>query len=346
LFEKIGFVDLRKAILKATRMLGLKTYFFSEEGIYSRVGQRKLPNPFSLLYLDPWLMLKILLKRNIGVVHIFSITKRYTSVHKISILRKFTTILTYVGFPKPLIEISEGARRYHEAECRFLYKYADTIDLIVAGSNYIRNLLCENLGLKNVIVIPNCIDTNKFKPLKKGLEDKPRIISVMRLHPAKAPWRIIDIIKYVIKEIPELEVHIYGEGVLNNLIKYLIHKHQLDKNIKLQGRVSHERMPDIYPRYSLYLHTSPIEALGTSVLEAMACGIPVLVPSTGGAKEAATFPELIYSNSLDASNKLLNLLFDEKKRLWYGKRLRSIAESMYSVNAVAKKYHRLYFRLL
>ena len=155
---------------------------------------------------------------------------------------------------------------------------------LIAVSNYVRERLeayrvhpqkitvIENFLLKSEIeLIP------KRKPFKKpGIG---RVVIVSRLDPIKR----IDLLFDALDSFPELnnlEFRIFGFGRDMDKFKTKISKNNYQVTLNGFSENIWQAMADC----DLLLHLCPVEPFGLAILEAMAVGLPVLVPDRGGTK--------------------------------------------------------------
>ena len=126
---------------------------------------------------------------------------------------------------------------------------------------------------KRVEVIPNPVtyyNDNLCFPEKK----KCRIISVGRLTPQKRFDRLIDAFALIAEKYPEWYVDIYGDGYEKEILQSQIVNMGLSHRIHILPPTS-----DIYTEYlqsQFFVFSSDFEGFGLVLIEAMACGIPVL----------------------------------------------------------------------
>ena len=86
----------------------------------------------------------------------------------------------------------------------------------------------------------------------------------------------------------EYRLLIAGDGPLKNWLEENLQKHAPDK-FKILGHVTdREKLADIYANSDIFLHPNPREPFGIAPLEAMASGLPVVVPDSGGVLSYAT----------------------------------------------------------
>jgi glycosyltransferase involved in cell wall biosynthesis len=161
-------------------------------------------------------------------------------------------------------------------------------DLIHAISTFLEDRSRE-YGAKRIVVIPNGVDINKFKPMnKKKLReelgysvDKKIIISISRLVPKNGLKYLIRAMSIVSKNMPNAHLLIIGDGEQRNDLKALIKKLKLN-NVELLGPIPHDDVPKYLNLADVFVRPSISEGLGVSFIEAMACGVPVLGTNVGG----------------------------------------------------------------
>lgn len=142
-------------------------------------------------------------------------------------------------------------------------------------------------GLKeNIIrVIPTPVDLAKFGLYDKEtneIKDKKNILAIGRLVTAKDYPTLIEAIKILATKRHDFILNIIGGGPeFNNLKKITA---QLDY-VNLKGPIDHDQLPAEYKKADLLVLTSTNESFGKVLIEANACGKPVVSTSTTGAQE-------------------------------------------------------------
>lgn len=109
-------------------------------------------------------------------------------------------------------------------------------------------------------------------------------------------------------------------------------------------------LPIIYSACDLFVAPSREDNLPNSVLEAMACGLPVIATNVGGLPEAVIHngSGLLVSHGDPAAmiDALENLLFDRGRREQFGRRARVLAETDFNLAKQAQRYVTLFKELL
>jgi glycosyltransferase involved in cell wall biosynthesis len=161
-------------------------------------------------------------------------------------------------------------------------------DMTLCPSEETRRLL-KNNGIHNTDIFSRGIDFNSFKPelrsseLRRnlGVENKIVLLYVGRV----APEKDIDVLYKAYIELKAqykncIELIITGDGP--ELSKY---KKLFTDSTIFTGYKKGRELAEIYASSDIFVFPSPTETFGNVVLEAMASGLPVVVPNSGGVKD-------------------------------------------------------------
>ncbi len=172
------------------------------------------------------------------------------------------------------------------------FKYGPWVTRYLAVSQRIRDVLIEDgISPERVEVVYSGLDLNR---LRRGNREKWRgelglgtdgflVGNVASLAPHKAQTYLLLAAKEVLHLLPQVRFVIVGEGELEGKLKREIN------HLGLQGRVNllgfQEDMASIYSALDLFVLSSYLEGLCTSLLEAMFYGVPIVATHTGGIPE-------------------------------------------------------------
>jgi len=167
-------------------------------------------------------------------------------------------------------------------------RFTSAIDHWVSTSRYNAEQI-EARYRKQVTVINNGVDTDYFSSLPRdramaGLPENSRVIvSVGRL----IGWKGLHVIIEALAGLPN-DVHYLaiGEGVEQESLATLAKRLDIGDRVHFAGRISHAELPRWLALGDVFVQPSiGEEAFGISVVEAMACGLPVLASDNGGMRE-------------------------------------------------------------
>jgi glycosyltransferase involved in cell wall biosynthesis len=155
---------------------------------------------------------------------------------------------------------------------------------------------------KNVHVVHHGVDSDRFRlPNEEELDvswnrlketypnlKKPYLLYVGQIQPRKNLIRLIDAFEKIKKEGSELQLVIAGShGWLNKPIEKRIADSKAKEDIILTGRVEDELLPAFYWHAESFVLPSLYEGFGMPILEAFACGCPVLTSNVSSMPEVA-----------------------------------------------------------
>jgi len=145
-----------------------------------------------------------------------------------------------------------------------------------------------------VSVMYNGVDTHCFHTAKKGAsreklglpENQKIILSVRRLVYKNGLDTLIDSVALVTQDNPDVLFVVAGKGPSKQLIENRIKELGIEDNVKLMGFVPDELLPIYYNAADYFvLPSASGEGLPLVLLEAMACGLPVIATAVGGTPE-------------------------------------------------------------
>ncbi len=141
----------------------------------------------------------------------------------------------------------------------------------------------------NYEIVPNGVDTDFFKPVERRpdgypLDESPVILFVGRAEPRKGINILLESFSMLLSKIPECKLVIVGEG--HSRKKYLTSYRLPDSSLIVTGFVLDEDLPAYYSSADVFC--APAlggESFGLVLLEAMACGTPVVASDIPGYRE-------------------------------------------------------------
>ena len=133
-----------------------------------------------------------------------------------------------------------------------------------------------------VTVVPNGVVVPHHRTEQLLPRDRLRIVSMGRLVSHKR----IELILEAVAAVNDLDVLIIGEGPERDRLEQISTRLGLDKRIRFTGAFSHDQVTSELARSDALVSASSYEGLPHVVLEALACGVPVIATSAGGTDEA------------------------------------------------------------
>ena len=183
-------------------------------------------------------------------------------------------------------------------------------------------------------VIPNAIDTERFRPMPEIAKEAGRLIVVGRLSAEKRPGLLFD----AIRRLDGVRLSVVGDGPLREALARRAREERLP--VEFLGMVSNEQLPRLLNRAEAFVLPSQYEGHPKGLLEAMACGLPVIGTAVPGIQEAITHRVTGYlcapsAGALRAG--IAEVLADAALRQEMGRQARRAVETACALPAVVEQ---------
>lgn len=242
------------------------------------------------------------------------------------------------------------------------YKYLSYIygkaDVLVCPSQMAKEELEKvSKNYKDVHVISNGVNIAEYRPLpvEKNFYDRyqlseqtKKIIYVGRLFPEKSIDTLIKAIPSVIGKHPDTEFILVGQGYLREKLETLAQTLGVQNSVKFLGKISDEDKILAYNASDIFVLPSLAELEGMVVLEAKACGKPIIISDSK--KSASRFfvdgNGLLFEtkNHEDLAKKIIHLLGNEELRGKMGKK--SLENSRkYDIEESINRLEKIYYSI-
>jgi glycosyltransferase involved in cell wall biosynthesis/SAM-dependent methyltransferase len=202
---------------------------------------------------------------------------------------------------------------------------------VVVTTQTMLNYVKVNYGVPDarLKVIPNYVLTDLFSP--QGARSLPnRVCFVGRLSPEKNPLALVQACAGL-----NVEVVMVGSGPLQPAIEQLAQ--QLRVNLRLAGNLPHLELPNLLRQSAAFVLVSHHEGHPKTLLEAMACGLPVIGANSPGIRELIAHGQNGYLCDPDAASiraALETVLGDAGLRARLGKNARQFVVEHFSLDRI------------
>lgn len=171
--------------------------------------------------------------------------------------------------------------------------FSSAVDFFIACSEYTGKQNSQHYSRK-FHVIPNGVNTEMFSPKPTNPEwrkkfniprDAPLIMTVGRI----VGWKGLETIVQAIVQIPDVYYLYIGKGPHEKQLLELAQTLSITHRLRSAGALPHDRIPEVMQQADIFAQPSiGEEAFGITVIEAMACGLPVIASDQGGMREIIT----------------------------------------------------------
>jgi glycosyltransferase involved in cell wall biosynthesis len=235
------------------------------------------------------------------------------------------------------------------------WKYRQ-VDCFLCASEAIRQMLIgDGVPAARAVTVHEGIDLERVEaapPANLHAElwlphHAPIVGNVAALVPHKGQRHLIEAARLVLPQVPDARFIIAGEGELRPALERQFKEHHLEKHVLLAGF-----RPDVlslHKAFDIFVMSSVTEGLGTSLLDAMAAGKPVVATMAGGIPEVVVDGEtgfLVPPRDHDTmAGAIVKLLKDDGLRHRMGEAGRARVRTIFSAERMVQETLRVYQRV-
>lgn len=217
---------------------------------------------------------------------------------------------------------------------------------VIANSQGLRELALKSTPGKEIGVIRNGINVEDFLPdYEKRDPSHFTIVCISRITPRKGIRFLIQAFRLLSVRYSNARMLIVGDGNEKTSLEQLTMSLGLEDRIIFTGAVPHENVLRYYQKADAFVLPSLNEGMSNTMLEALACGLPLVATDTGGTKEILIENRngfiVKMRNPDDLAEKLEKLIADPSLADKMGRESLRLAKEL-SWESVAKGYADLY----
>jgi glycosyltransferase involved in cell wall biosynthesis len=205
------------------------------------------------------------------------------------------------GF-QPLVSMSWGSDLLRDVDQhkdqRWAARYALRHTKVLVGDCLAVRRKAVNLGFpaERVVLFPWGVDLEEFSPpgneeypgdfrMRTGWQDAFVVLSLRSWEPVYGVDVVVRGFVLAAQKIPDLRMILLGGGSQTKLILDTIRRSGMEERVYVGGQVKNSQLPGFYQAADLYLSASHSDGSSVSLMEALACGRPVLVSDISGNRE-------------------------------------------------------------
>jgi len=281
-----------------------------------------------------------------------SLGMRLAKQHHIPTVFTFHTLYEqYVHYAPPILP-QFVLRAWVKKRVSSFVKQADAI---VVPSPSIVELVKAYGGSDRIHVIPNAIHLQPFQhgdgtEIRKryGLDSKKVLTFVGRLAEEKNISFLLCVLAQIKMKIPDAVFLLVGDGPYRKALEEQTAMLRLTENVIFTGMVPYTQVPNYLKAADLFVTASTTEVKPLSLLETMACGVPILAVNASGAMDTITSGkdgQLVSENDHEFAAAAVDLLQNPSKLRQLGDNAKKTAEG-FGIETMAKKLESLYGKLI
>ena len=231
-------------------------------------------------------------------------------------------------------------------------------DRIIAVSERVKKFYVEEVGIPpgRITVLYNGVDLERFDKKVNVMEKRKElglplhsiiVGSVGRLHPQKNYFNFIKAISLIVKKFSRVHFLLVGGGPLKERLKRFSRTLGLEEKISFLGE--RKDIEEIYPVMDIFVLSSDREGFPITILEAMACGLPVVATRVGGVEEEVEEGKTAFlvppANSEALAEAITKLISSPSLRKEMGKKGKERVK-LFRIEKMVERTEKLYRELL
>jgi glycosyltransferase involved in cell wall biosynthesis len=209
-------------------------------------------------------------------------------------LQTVALLVAMTGF-QPLISMSWGYDLLIDAERNFFYRWATRYALrksavMLGDCNTIRQkAISYGMSDERIVTFPWGVDLQQFSPLdKKPNHDTFTLLSTRSWEPVYRVDILAQAFAIAACQNPSLRLVMLGNGSMKDRLVQIFQEADVLEQVSFPGQISQENLPPYYHRADIYICASHSDGTSISLLEALACGKPVIMSDIPGHREWVT----------------------------------------------------------
>ena len=234
---------------------------------------------------------------------------------------------------------------------RFLAKIImNRADIVLPVSYFLKSHI-ENYATKcRFEVVPNIVDVSIFKitahVINKNDEIK-QMLTVASLFPNKGISYLLEALSSLKKVRTDFHLDIVGDGEIKGELEKQKSELGLDKFVTFHGRKAKSEVAEYMSKCDFYVLPSLFETFGCVIIEAMACGKPIVATNCGGPNEIITSESGIIVESANPKALMDGISYMMDNYCEYSaENISRCAIENYGLEAVGQKLNQIYRKVI
>jgi len=218
-------------------------------------------------------------------------------------------------------------------------------DLVLPVTDAMRQDLLAYGIRNNFVVVPNAVNTEIFHPLpfRAREHQAKKLLLVAALRPEKGVPYLLQALNELKASRSDFSLDIVGSGPEQAKYEHMMKELSLGEIVKFHGSKSKQEVAEFMQNCDFYVLPSVVEQLPCVLIEAMACGKPVLATNVGGVSEIVNEERgvIIPCKDAYALKEAIIFMLDNYAR-YSSESISQYARDNFSYEALGKKFDKAY----
>lgn len=183
-------------------------------------------------------------------------------------------------------EVSLPAGLYVITAERLAFPIYRSIPIAVVSESTRNEMIAKRFKPENLHIVPNAVDTSLYRTLSIPKNETPLIGYLGRLKKYKSVDHLLRAFQRVLTTIPTAHLVIIGDGDMKHELQALATSLGIDRSVTFTGFISNEEKVHWLNKMHVVVNPSAKEGWGLTVIEANACGTPVIASDVPGLRDS------------------------------------------------------------
>ncbi|GMR17648.1 MAG: glycosyltransferase family 4 protein [Gammaproteobacteria bacterium] len=236
-------------------------------------------------------------------------------------------------------------------------KYRLYTKIITISEGIKKVLISEGVAPNRIQCIHSAVDTEKYKPAPDrnslgpdfGFDKNTKLVAVIaQLIARKGHRYLIDAIPDILSKVPEARFVFFGKGPIEPDLRKHCDKQGISTKVCFAG--FRDNLDQLLPHLDLIVHPADMEGLGVSLLQAAACGVPIIGTPVGGIPEIVrdgVNGYLVPPGDVEViASRVIEILGDQSRLSRMGKAGRELVKKEFSISNMIDTNFNVYNQML
>jgi glycosyltransferase involved in cell wall biosynthesis len=203
-------------------------------------------------------------------------------------------------------------------------------------------LVKEEFCSGKIVVVGNGVDVGSYRFSEN--KEPFSLVYVGRLTELKRVSSLLEVVSRVRKKIPDVMLHIVGDGPRHEQVRLKIAELDLSRNVVMYGYLMEEEKMAVLEKSAIYLSNSMFEGFGIPLVEAMAAGAVPIVSNIYSHRFIFQGEDVGYliDDEEEMEKQIVALLGNEAERSRLARNGRGLVERRWTWTRVGERYKELF----
>ncbi len=160
------------------------------------------------------------------------------------------------------------------------------VPMFVVSESTKSEVIAHGISADALRIVPNCVDHTRYRPSAAPRSESPLVGYFGRLKKYKSVEHLLEAFRIVHSDVPAARVVVIGDGDYRPALERRARELSLGDAVRFTGYVDEETKVRLLCEAWFLVNTSAKEGWGLTVIEANACGTPVIASDVPGLRDA------------------------------------------------------------